>query len=219
MGPGKMAAILQKTFSYAFPGWKCSNFEWNFIPERPTENRFAMVQKMARHLIGNKPLPAPVITKVSIWRHMMSPGRNHWADSRLAASRWETLQSNAVFHWLGAKLESALNHFKSKRSWKFLANNVCRHLADTLTSLSRQKYVAKSFWCKNDVIIASRAHVVHGLISEPTPTCWEQSKCMLIKSNYIVNAFSHWMRPCSSVILGYRKRNRIILALSTVVIR
>ena len=31
------------------------------------------------------------------------------ADSRLAPSQWETsLQSNAVSHWLGANLESAL---------------------------------------------------------------------------------------------------------------
>ena len=33
------------------------------------------------------------------------------ADCRLAPSQWETsLQSNAVPHWLGAKLESALRH-------------------------------------------------------------------------------------------------------------
>ena len=33
----------------------------------------------------------------------------HRADSRLASSQWETaLQSNAVSHWLGANLESAL---------------------------------------------------------------------------------------------------------------
>ena len=33
------------------------------------------------------------------------------ADSRLAPSQWETsLQSNAVSHWLGANLESALNN-------------------------------------------------------------------------------------------------------------
>ena len=32
-----------------------------------------------------------------------------WADPRLAPSQWETsLQSNAVSHWLGANLESAL---------------------------------------------------------------------------------------------------------------
>ena len=33
----------------------------------------------------------------------------HRADSRLAPSQWETsLQSNTVYHWLGANLESAL---------------------------------------------------------------------------------------------------------------
>ena len=32
-----------------------------------------------------------------------------WADSRLAPSQWETLlERNAVSHWLGANLESAL---------------------------------------------------------------------------------------------------------------
>ena len=37
----------------------------------------------------------------------------HRADSRLAPNQWETsLQSNAVSHWLGANLESALStHF------------------------------------------------------------------------------------------------------------
>ena len=38
--------------------------------------------------------------------------RAHKADSRLAPSQWETsLQSNAVSHWLGANLESALAHY------------------------------------------------------------------------------------------------------------
>ena len=38
---------------------------------------------------------------------------NHRAYSGLAPSQWETsLQSNAVSHWLGAILESALNHYK-----------------------------------------------------------------------------------------------------------
>ena len=33
------------------------------------------------------------------------------ADSRLAPSQWETsLQSNVVFHWMGANLESALTY-------------------------------------------------------------------------------------------------------------
>ena len=30
------------------------------------------------------------------------------ADSRFERSQWETLQSNAISHWLGAILESAL---------------------------------------------------------------------------------------------------------------
>ena len=38
---------------------------------------------------------------------------NHRADSGLAPSQWETsLQSNTISHWLGANLESALNHYK-----------------------------------------------------------------------------------------------------------
>ena len=42
------------------------------------------------------------------WRHGIS---NNRADSTLAPSQWETsLQSNAVSHWLGANLESAMNY-------------------------------------------------------------------------------------------------------------
>ena len=32
------------------------------------------------------------------------------ADSRLVPSQWETLQNNALSHWLGANLESALEY-------------------------------------------------------------------------------------------------------------
>ena len=40
----------------------------------------------------------------------------HRADSTFAPSQWETLlQSNAVSHWLGANLESALMHNKAKK--------------------------------------------------------------------------------------------------------
>ena len=38
----------------------------------------------------------------------------HRADSRLVPSQWETLlQSNAVSHWLGANLESALLSYRA----------------------------------------------------------------------------------------------------------
>ena len=51
--------------------------------------------------------------------------------SRLGPSQWETsLQSNAVSHWLGTNLESALHHYVK----------------------------TTSFWCDNDVIIASCDH-------------------------------------------------------------
>ena len=40
---------------------------------------------------------------------------HHRADSRLAPSQWETsLQSKAVFHWLGANLESALHNHSTE---------------------------------------------------------------------------------------------------------
>ena len=54
---------------------------------------------------------------VLVWRHNVSTETkgcivsecNDRADSMFASSQWETsLQSNAVSHWLGAKLESAL---------------------------------------------------------------------------------------------------------------
>ena len=42
-------------------------------------------------------------------RHCANLVYTFMADSRLASSQWETsLQSNAVSHWLGANLESAL---------------------------------------------------------------------------------------------------------------
>ena len=42
------------------------------------------------------------------------------ADSRLAPSQWETsLQCKAVFHWLGANLESALTTARSSLSLAF----------------------------------------------------------------------------------------------------
>ena len=44
-------------------------------------------------------------------KSLSQPSINNRADSRFAPSQWETsLQSNAVSHWLGANLESALNN-------------------------------------------------------------------------------------------------------------
>ena len=47
--------------------------------------------------------------RYSRWHFFISEGIYTRADSRLAPSRWEpSLQSNAVSHWLGAILDSAL---------------------------------------------------------------------------------------------------------------
>ena len=44
--------------------------------------------------------------------------KTHRADSRFAPSQWETsLQSNAVFRWLNATLELALNHILPAKLW------------------------------------------------------------------------------------------------------
>ena len=78
----------------------------------------------------------PMRTPGSAWEYKET---RHRADSRLAPSQWETsLQSNAVSHWLGANLESAL---KKPVAW-FLAHyevitNVRRmigHLSGTFVS-------------------------------------------------------------------------------------
>ena len=43
---------------------------------------------------------------------------NSRGDSRFASSQWETsLQSNAVSHWLGANLESALSSKRCRPKW------------------------------------------------------------------------------------------------------
>ena len=53
------------------------------------------------------------------------------ADSRLAPSQWETsLQSNAVSHWLGANLESALQYIKCGA-----CNNCCMKVFDVKLQL------------------------------------------------------------------------------------
>ena len=58
---------------------------------------FGMLQLDVCRLVMNKIVPPTVVVYC------------YGADSRLAASQWETsLQSNAVSHWLDANLESAL---------------------------------------------------------------------------------------------------------------
>ena len=56
-------------------------------------------------------------TRTGNSHHLQTTGWYLRVDSRLAPSQWETsLQSNAVSHWLGANLESAL-YLNMMRSW------------------------------------------------------------------------------------------------------
>ena len=73
--------------------------------------------------------------------HVTGMCDNKWenikADSRLAHSQWETsLQSNAVSHWLGANLESALNIKQNQRKKSSRLNCVHHqlHYCDVIMS-------------------------------------------------------------------------------------
>ena len=62
------------------------------------------------------------------WRQLLCSSRTGSirADSRLAPSQWDTsLQSNAISHWLGANLESALSILIG-RSSKTTDNYFCK---------------------------------------------------------------------------------------------
>ena len=61
----KMAAISQTTISNAFL-WMESIVIHNslkFVPYGPIDNRSALVQVMAWHRTGDKPLPEPMLTQ------------------------------------------------------------------------------------------------------------------------------------------------------------
>ena len=63
------------------------------------------------------------------------------ADSRFAPSQWETaLQSNAVSHWLGANLESAL-HYSCVNS----NSGVCPSIFDSSVILNISFYIGLCF--------------------------------------------------------------------------
>ena len=70
------------------------------------------------------------------------------ADSRLAPSQWETsLQSNAVSHWLGTNLESALNTYSCHCYWSIGQwINVLHWTFSHAKSTSAMQNVANSYW-------------------------------------------------------------------------
>ena len=74
----------------------------------------SLMMTFRNKIVMLKPQYFPTITHVICFLYLVAMLRRrrvwyHRADSRFAPSNWETsLQSNAVSHWLGANLESAL---------------------------------------------------------------------------------------------------------------
>ena len=69
------------------------------------------------------------------------PLYNCRADSRFASSQWETsLQSNAVSHWTGANLESALNWYAiiqpSCATWIYYRRHLAVHMCKQWNPMS-----------------------------------------------------------------------------------
>ena len=73
----------------------------------------------------------------------------HRVDSRLAPSQWEILlQSNAVSHWLGANLESALlQHYGNNEAMKF----------DYLHTIKIQTYNTENIYFANTHILKHKS--------------------------------------------------------------
>ena len=67
-GWDKMAAISQTTLSSAFSWKKMSEFRLRFVPKGPINNNPALVQIMAWHRSGDKPLSEPMM--VSLLTHI-----------------------------------------------------------------------------------------------------------------------------------------------------
>ena len=62
----KMAANLQTTFSnvFSWSEWSISiQISLKFVPKDPIHNKSALVQVMAWHNTGDKPLPEPMLTQ------------------------------------------------------------------------------------------------------------------------------------------------------------
>ena len=87
----------------------------SYINALPSAFYFAILQNVAMRMRA--------ICCALIFRKVCKLQRNNVsADSRIAPSQWETsLQSNAVSHWLGANLESALWH----KNWILITVSLC----------------------------------------------------------------------------------------------
>ena len=84
----------------SFFHWHWKVILWQICPHCPHWQHQGL--SCGQHLVQTVSTKFPLWQSICLW---------YRADSRLAPSQWETsLQSNAVSHWLGANLESALRY-------------------------------------------------------------------------------------------------------------
>ena len=117
-GTGRTAAELKSDFKLTGELWGvyCEDFgedwPWYNGPTLYPDGRHSTLT--SKFFLQHPGVPGKIQAVVP---NCHAPGRligmlqcvSHRADSRLAPSQWETsLQSNAVSHWLGINLESAL---------------------------------------------------------------------------------------------------------------
>ena len=114
---------------------KCNNcilikFSLISVPDGPTDNKLSLFRVMFCQLDHWKQTSvkseskykkfSAVSKKVQASMCQTVDESTHRTSSRFAPSQWETpLQSNAVSHWLGANLESALTQcYKRNITWR-----------------------------------------------------------------------------------------------------
>ena len=89
----------RRHFQFFHENCTLKHISLTFVPRGSVNNTLALAQIMPWRWTGDRHFSIPMMALV------------YWcmADNRFASSQWETsLQSNAVSHWLGANLESAL---------------------------------------------------------------------------------------------------------------
>ena len=126
------------------------------------------------------------------------------ADSRLAPSQWETLQSNAVSHWLGANLELALSYM-----FEWVKNCYWREpLVDLLrpgeATLWRQTSWSTPGWVmtchRHQAIISTDADV---LSNKPKGTSYGEILCQI--QVFMKNVFENVVCKMAAIFIQPKK--------------
>ena len=115
--------------------------------------------------------PPKILVKVSQIQQTRPENR---ADSRIALSQWETLQSNAVSHWLGENLESALWWYHHNRT-KYTTTACIFYGMYSIAScqIQIQTILSCCLWCRmwKVTICTTRC------LQEASTPCWNLPCC------------------------------------------